>query len=117
MVALVNVADLKNPETGLTYRQENAAKQHNIPLWSLVEVKGEGLRLYVCEHNRDCDQTPLYSLTMVKQEKYETWKQWSEEKDLMQGVYKTMLMGAVRHGLDEGSLTVIHCNGFIQGDV
>jgi hypothetical protein len=35
---LINIADIKNPETGKTYREENNAKIHNIPLGTLVEV-------------------------------------------------------------------------------
>jgi phosphodiesterase/alkaline phosphatase D-like protein len=68
----VNVADVTNPETGLTFRQENHTLEHTIPLGTLVEVLYEnpdpdrnkkGLRLFVVAHNRNCDGTPLYSLT------------------------------------------------------
>lgn len=65
-----NIADTVNPETGKTYREENHEKTHNIPLHSLVET-GEGLRLWVVEHSRDCDGTPLYSLSFNKE--------WSED--------------------------------------
>ena len=58
---------------GKTIRQNNMAKEHNIPLGTLVEVKfhqwlGHGAcqkihaRLFVVGHNRDCDGTPLYSI-------------------------------------------------------
>lgn len=66
---MLNVADLKNPETGLTYREENQAKTHAIPLGALVEInpmdysEDGGLRLFVVAHTRDCDQTPLYALS------------------------------------------------------
>lgn len=68
---LVNIADMKNHETGKTYRKENNEKTHNIPLGTLVEVDyvdshGEtksGLRLFVVSHDRDCAGTPLYSLS------------------------------------------------------
>lgn len=72
---LINIADLKNPETGKTYREENNAKIHNIPLGTLVEVDCDdsylespkkGLRLFVVQHDRDCDGTPLYSLSFDK---------------------------------------------------
>ena len=33
------VFDMKNPETGKTYRQENLEKQHQIPIGTLVEVR------------------------------------------------------------------------------
>lgn len=75
-----NIADLVNPESGKTYRQENAAKVHNIPIGSLVEIlhthfppktldyyneeSYDGLRMFVIERGRDCDQTPLYWLSI-----------------------------------------------------
>ena len=43
-------------------------EQHTIPIGTLVEVKPweygkhNNMRLYVVEHDRDCDGTPLYSL-------------------------------------------------------
>lgn len=74
MKKFANIADLPNPETGKTYRQENLERQHQIPVGSLVEVKfrqwfGNGAcwkvhaRLWVVQHTRDCDGTPLYSLS------------------------------------------------------
>lgn len=74
-MTFVNVADLKNPETGLTWRQENLQRKHSIPIDTLVELLpyGEGdddynehtgLRLYVAAHDRDCDGTPLYSVSL-----------------------------------------------------
>lgn len=67
MVEFINVADLINPDTGNTYRHDNLAKAHAIPLGTLVEIcwEGEpdnGIRLHVVAHKRDCDGTPLYSL-------------------------------------------------------
>lgn len=35
---IVNVADLINPDTGNTYREDNANLTHNIPLGTLVEL-------------------------------------------------------------------------------
>jgi hypothetical protein len=72
MAEFVMLADLKNPATGKTWREENNALTHKIPLDTLVEVKPEkyskhnGIRAYVASHDRDCDGTPLYSLTMEK---------------------------------------------------
>jgi hypothetical protein len=67
---LVNIADLRDPETGKTYRELNLAKQHNIPTGSLVEIIADteedrvgGVRLFVAWQGRDCDGTPLYWLT------------------------------------------------------
>lgn len=71
MVEFINIADLINPDTSNTYRQDNLAKQHKFPLGTLVEIHHadeedlsaeDGLRLHVVGHSRDCDGTPLYSL-------------------------------------------------------
>lgn len=84
---MINVADIKNPNTGKTYREENHEKTHNIPLGTLVEVDfnddgyedpKKGLRMFVVEHNRDCDGTPLYSLSFRK-----NWKPDMYGKELM----------------------------------
>ena len=63
MSILTNVADLVNPDTGKTYRQENKEKKHQFPIDSLVEDVETGVRLFVVEHTRDCDGSPLYSLS------------------------------------------------------
>lgn len=73
-VRLVMIHDLTNPATGKTYKEENLERQHQIPVGTLVEVKydrwyGDGAcekvhaRLWVVEHRRDCDGTPLYALS------------------------------------------------------
>lgn len=90
---LINIADIKNPETGKTYREENNEKIHNIPLGTLVEVDFDdsylenpkkGLRLFVVQHDRDCDGTPLYSLSFDKNwkpgmfgEQFKTFARWA----------------------------------------
>lgn len=70
-----NFADIQSSETGKTFREENKTKRHNIPLGTLVEVDFDdtylespkkGLRLFVVSHDRDCDGTPLYSLSFDK---------------------------------------------------
>jgi len=77
MADFINVADLKNPASGKTYREENLAKQHAIPLGALVEVQFRQwfcggacwkvhARLWVVKHDRDCDGTPLYALSRWK---------------------------------------------------
>ena len=52
-------------------REENSNLKHNIPIGALVEVKhndspqtNDGIRLFVVSHDRDCDMTPLYSLSI-----------------------------------------------------
>lgn len=60
-------------ENGKTIRENNSTIKHNIPIGALVEVKydnwhGDGAcekihaRLWVVNHTRDCDGTPIYSL-------------------------------------------------------
>lgn len=74
----VNIADLENPETGKTYRQENKEKQHKYKVNDLVEVIGwdedceyDGMRLYIIGLVRDCDETPLYVLGSKGMELYQ----------------------------------------------
>ncbi len=74
---LVNFADIIE-ENGKTIRENNLEKTHDIPIGTLVEVKfdewhGNGAcekthaRLWVVSHDRDCDGTPLYSLSPFKE--------------------------------------------------
>ena len=44
-------------------RKANLARQHVIPVGSLVELD-DGVRLWVVEHARDCDGTPQYTLAI-----------------------------------------------------
>lgn len=60
----IHVADLVNPETNKTYREENTEKTHGISIGSLVEDIDTGIRLFVVYHTRDCDMTPLYALAV-----------------------------------------------------
>lgn len=62
-------------ENGKTIRENNLARQHEIPVDSLVEIvpwdetseeEYGGVRLFVVKHTRDCDGTPLYSLAPKK---------------------------------------------------
>jgi len=64
MNTMVNVADLKDPNDsqGRTYRQVNNAKTHKFGIGVLVELNN-GVRLFTAKQTRDCDGTPLYSLT------------------------------------------------------
>lgn len=77
----INIADIKNPTSGKTFREENLEMNHNIPLGTLVEIECDdeytempknGLRLFVVSHDRDCDGTPLYSLSFNKDWKLES---------------------------------------------
>jgi hypothetical protein len=57
-------------DNGKTIKQNNLTIVHEIPIGSLVEIQDEGneeqingLRLFVVNHSRDCDGTPLYDLS------------------------------------------------------
>ena len=91
------IHDLVNPKTGKTYKEENLELKHNIPIGTLVEVKwhdwfGDGAgwkvhaRLWVISHDRDCDGTPLYSISR--------WKDFG-----------AMYPSVAFHGFTEGRLT------------
>lgn len=68
------VHDLVDPDDkqGRTFKQINSEKKHNIPLGALVEIdcpeqpRNHGVRLFVVNLGRDCDQTPLYWLSGEK---------------------------------------------------
>lgn len=108
-MAFINIADIVNPETGKTYRQENLEKTHNIPLGVLVEVDFDdsylespksGLRLFVVSHDRDCDGTPLYSLSFNKD--------WKEEPS--EYVPKIAYRMQIDSGYSEECLKIIKLN-------
>jgi hypothetical protein len=65
MSNFINIADLTDPEDyeGRTYREVNMLKPHKISIGSLVELES-GARLFVSKLTRDCDGTPLYTLTV-----------------------------------------------------
>lgn len=50
-------------ENGESQKDKNLKQNHNIELGSLVELDS-GVRLFVVNHSRDCDGTPLYDLYM-----------------------------------------------------
>lgn len=85
---------------GKAIHEENMAIPHRIPIGTLVEVKydtwhREGAcekvhaRLWVVEHNRDCDGTPLYYVS-----------QWRDPES-------AKLFSDIRGGFGEESLTPV----------
>lgn len=101
-----NISDIKNPKSGKTYREENLEKIHKIPLGTLVEVDfndeycespRKGLRLFVVRHDRDCDGTPLYSLSFNKE-----WKELP-----CQYIPKIAFRMQIDSGYSEESLRVV----------
>lgn len=63
-MVMINVADIKdtNDPQGRTFREINNATPHAIPIGALVELETKE-RLYVVQHQRDCDGEPLYGLS------------------------------------------------------
>lgn len=103
---IMNVADLVNPETGKTWREENMELAHKIPLWTLVEINNvnsndHGARLWVVDHTRDCDGEPLYALACKEAGK--TWMAAKSRGSDMATIYSV----AVNHGWGENSLKII----------
>jgi hypothetical protein len=120
-MTIITIADLTNPETGNTYRQDNAAKTHSIALGTLVETNfGEydkhesGLRLFVVEHSRDCDQTPLYTLSHKCLEDYQElvqeFKAIPTTDSRFRPYYKGLVSGVEYRGINEDSLSVIRAH-------
>lgn len=64
---IVNFADIVE-SNGKTVRKNNFETEHDIPIGTLVEIdcdyveQWHGCRLFVVDHQRDCDGTPLYGL-------------------------------------------------------
>lgn len=75
----IHIADLVNPDSGKTYREENAELKHGISIGTLVEIS-TGVRLFVVAHNRDCDQTPLYCLAVDCDDIVEEKPGWANRK-------------------------------------
>lgn len=110
-VEFINIADVKNPNTGKTYREENEEKTHKIGLRTLVEVitdedesKYNGIRAFVVSHDRDCDGTPLYSISLDRDWKPGENKKWTDEGGSY--IYQGELIqrAAKEHGFPEGCL-------------
>jgi hypothetical protein len=70
---MINIADLTDPNdpNERSYREINNAKKHKFRVGQLVEIE-HGVRLFVARQTRDCDGTPLYSLTPKKDDHIQT---------------------------------------------
>lgn len=70
---MINVSDIVEAN-GKTIKENNLKLKHLIPIGTLVEInigkddylEVNGARAFVVEHTRDCDGTPLYSLSLSK---------------------------------------------------
>lgn len=111
-------------ENGKSVRENNLERQHRIPLGTLVEIFEDDplqedsyhrLRLYVVDHARDCDGTPLYSLSFNKKVVEELR---AVERDINTGLLTAQelqlshcvrwnCLGAILNGFPEESLMVL----------
>lgn len=96
------IGDITDPNSGLSYKEINLRKGWSIPLGSLVEISDidseyNGLRLFVVEHTRDFDGTPLYRLSFDK-----NW-----QIDMFGEYYKILSQYTSINGFNEECLIVI----------
>lgn len=98
MTQITMVSDIVEAN-GKTIKENNRAIMHDIELGKLVEItyKSEyeeedesnyGLRLFVVNHSRDCDGTPLYDLSFNRN----AYKEFKESDDLIKkGVFENRM--------------------------
>lgn len=62
------ISDMKDPRNplGKTWYEMNMEIQHEFQVGQLVEEINTGVRMFVAKQTRDCDGTPLYTLTPDK---------------------------------------------------
>jgi len=110
-------------ENDKTIKEDNMEKTHSIPIGTLVEVKynewlGDGAckkvhaRLWVCEHIRDYDGTPLYSLSEKKpgpmtDPVFEDRALLTNEGFPISAKVVENMMNGVKYGFTEDRLTVV----------
>lgn len=113
---LVNVSDIVG-EDGLSDKERNAKIGHNIPLLAMVELVSDpgdgpsvcdGLRLFVQEHSRDCDGTPLYNLTTDWRLCFKEVKRPQAYADSLERMHWWSVTGKIVGGYAEDSLKVIY---------
>lgn len=116
---MMNVSDIVE-SNGKSVKQNNLEQDHTIPLGSLVEILGSdsdddtGLRLFVVDHGRDCDGTPLYGLSLKKDAKEQMDKRKNQVATLPDGqdyqiakMFYHMAQGSILFNYSTGSLKVI----------
>ena len=62
-------------KNGKTIRENNFEKRHAIPIGTLVQLE-TGARAFVVFYGRDCDQTPLYYLSLDADDTEEVRAGW-----------------------------------------
>lgn len=90
MTQFIMVSDIVEAN-GKTCKENNLAIEHDIPIGTLVEIiyKSEyeeeeestyGLRLFVVNHSRDCEGTPLYDMSFDKK----AFKEYKEAEEMIE---------------------------------
>ena len=100
---------------GKTIYENNMARAHKLKIGSLVEVTvadspdeyqnqlRQGLRLYVVAHTRDCDGTPLYTLSFDKT----AYKRFEAIKRTDSEWHRALVQGRLDNGYSEEGLKLI----------
>jgi hypothetical protein len=125
----INIADIVE-ENGKTVRENNLDMIHDIPIGSLVEIKfnrwhGGGscekihARLWVVSHDRDCDGTPLYSLSHYKEAlfvegsvKYRGEDGWWLRQESTLGI-----VNEIRSGFCKEDLTIVEVTKALEDGI
>lgn len=95
-------------QNGLTIRENNMNRVHGIPVGALVEIDCKEcdehqLRLFVVQHARDCDGTPLYSLSANKN----IMQDINDCVPVFNSAYIAGMKRAIIHGFIEENLNII----------
>lgn len=117
MSAIITLHDIVE-DNGKTIKENNMEKPHNIPIGSLVEVTydtwfGEGAcekviaRLFVVQHTRDCDGTPMYSLCKNKTLIYDDLRIMTSDSSVFRESISRYWLNGVKTGFVEENLKVI----------
>lgn len=126
----IDAADIVEAN-GKTIRQNNMEKTHKIPVGTLVEVKYDTwhsggacekvhARLWVVSHDRDCDGTPLYTLSPHQKPIFEgadivvphEGKRMVLNKQVSQSILNEVVSGMAEEQLTPVELT----HGMMGGD-
>lgn len=98
MTGIIMVSEIVQ-SNGKTWKENNLSIKHDIPLGTLVEIvyKCEyeenfestyGLRLFVVNHSRDCDGTPLYDMSFDKN----SYNEYAEaDKKIQKGQFQDQM--------------------------
>lgn len=62
----INFKDIVE-ENGKTIEQNNLEIKHKFNIGDLIEITEEGSRAFIALQTRDCDGTPLYSLSLSEE--------------------------------------------------